>query len=631
MFANNLCSGGKLLIIENVKPQSTCTPFVFGLFPSWWTSTESFRTSSPLVSEAKWSELLKDSGFGAPFPIFQDTEHEEAHETSLFISPAIRSKESIPALPYKDIVIVHDDKSHELVSALVAAIEQAATVPVVAVPFGSLSQLKVNKSFCLVVGELGKGYLDISSLSEDIYSQLKWLLTTCIHLLWISADDVDYPKAALSTGLIRTLRWERDADSINFLTLKFAQPTPPIPELISAIVLLYRHYSEGKVEASPNCEYTYRDSLFLENRLYPARKANSFFQSKTSGAVESQSFEDNMDRPLKAHFKGSGRQGLLVWSDDEAQHRPLAASDVQVVLEASAFTSQDAMAVRGDIDQQAFGLQAAGTVAGVGSEVNKLKLGDRVMILLTGSGQHSLSCSVRINANFAQLITPNTEYTQAATIPATFTAVQYALQNVAHIARNERILVHGAMHASGQAAIQLAKLAEAEIFATVKTSEQKEILQTLYKIPSTRILLLNEQLDAVIHQATNGSGVDIVLNFLHGSAAHSIWHCIGPMGRFVDMALKAAGRHRDLDMSPFMRNAMYVGVDIAALDEMHYPLIHKAFSDIGELYRSGSIVAPGQKVFSYSNFASAMLHIQSDTAIDTAVVVPKADDILQVS
>lgn len=616
-----------------MKPQAKSIPFVHGLFPSWWESTEHFRSTTPSVSEDQWTDLLESTGFSTMSPLVKDLEDEESNETRLFISTAVRTNERISAPPFDDIVIAHHAcEPNELVSSLVTAMAQVAELPVVAVPFSLLSQRKIEQSFCIVVGELGQGYLDLSCVTEEIYRELKWLLLTCNNLLWISLDDVDHPKAALSTGLVRTLRWEREMDKINFLTLKFAQSSSQIPELVSAVTSLYRHYFDGKVEASQNSEFLYKDSSFWANRIYPAKTANNFLQSQISEAPQSQLLGDNVDRPLKARFQGSGRQGLLVWSDDEALARPLGSSEIQVDVQASGLTFQDGMAIRGDIDQHVFGKQIAGTVTEVGQKVETIKPGDHVMTLLVGPEQHSLSRSIRVNASFAQLVSSDTSFTEVATIPGTFTAAYYALHNVARVVEKEKVLVHGAMYAAGQAAIQLAKLAGAEVFVTVKNPEQREAIQLLYGIPDSRIFISDEKLDVAINDAIWGSsGVDIVLNFLQGSAARSAWQCIGMMGRFVDMALKAPGRHRDLDMSPFSRNAMYVGVDIAALSIAHYPSIVKALSEVGKLFRRRLIIGPGQKVFSYSNFGAAVVHIQNDSNMDTAVIVPRTDDMIQVS
>lgn len=625
-------SGGKLLIIENTNAEAKCPTFINGLFPSWWESTEPFRSTTPFVSANQWIELLEGAGFTTLSPV-QNIEDKESNKTCLFVSTAVRKNQPDSTLPFADVVITHHTgEPPELVFSLVAAIKQARGLPLVTVPFSQLSQLQLEQSFVIVVGELGQGYLDLSCVDENIYQELKWLLLTCHNLLWISTDDTDHPKAALSTGLVRTLRWEREMDKINFLTLKFSESSS-IPEMVSAVTTLYQYYSDGKVELSPNSEYLYKESSFWVNRLYPADNANNFLQFQISGAPQSQLLGgENWNRPLKARFKGSGRQGLLVWSDDEAFSQLLGPSEIQVDVHASGLTFQDSMAIRGDTDQHVFGKQVAGIVTQIGQKVEIFKPGDRVMALLVGPEQHSLSRSIRINANFVQQLSSDADIMEAATIPSTFAAVHYALHRVARVVEEEKVLVHGAMYAAGQAAIQLAKLAGAEVFVTVKTPEQKHKIHMMYGVSENRIFVLDENPDAIIKEATGGpSGVDVVLNFLHGSVARLAWQCIGIMGRFIDMALKAPGRHRALDMSPFSRNAMYIGVDIAALGIAHHPAIVKAFSEVGELFRQRLITSSGHKEFSYADFGAAMVHIQNESNMDAAVIIPKADDVVQVS
>ncbi|KAF5015669.1 hypothetical protein F66182_12910, partial [Fusarium sp. NRRL 66182] len=193
--------GGKLLIIENTNTEAKCPTFVNGLFPSWWESTEPFRSTTPFVSANQWIELLEGAGFTTLSPV-QNIEDKESNKTCLFVSTAVRKNQPNSTLPFADVVITHHTgEPPELVFSLVAAIKQARGLPVVTVPFSQLSQLQLDQSFVIVVGELGQGYLDLSCVDENIYQELKWLLLTCHNLLWISTDDTDHPKAALSTGL----------------------------------------------------------------------------------------------------------------------------------------------------------------------------------------------------------------------------------------------------------------------------------------------------------------------------------------------------------------------------------------------------------------------------------------------
>ena len=76
----------------------------------------------------------------------------------------------------------------------------------------------------------------------------------------------------------------------------------------------------------------------------------------------------------------------------------------------------------------------------------------------------------------------------------------------------------------GQAAIQLAKLVNANIYVSVGSNEKKELLKKLYGIPDDNIFSSrNTTFAQGINRMTNGRGVDVVLNSLAGENLHKSW------------------------------------------------------------------------------------------------------------
>ena len=83
----------------------------------------------------------------------------------------------------------------------------------------------------------------------------------------------------------------------------------------------------------------------------------------------------------------------------------------------------------------------------------------------------------------------------------------------------------------GVCAINVAKWLGAEIDATVGSEDKASFLVKEFGIPRNRIFNSRDSnLLKGIMDATNGSGVDLVLNSLSGELLSTSWKCVAPDG-----------------------------------------------------------------------------------------------------
>jgi NADPH:quinone reductase-like Zn-dependent oxidoreductase len=103
----------------------------------------------------------------------------------------------------------------------------------------------------------------------------------------------------------------------------------------------------------------------------------------------------------------------------------------------------------------------------------------------------------------------------------------------------------------------------ADIFATVGTDDKVRYLETAFGIPQHRIFNSRDSLflQKVLH-ATNGRGVDLVLNSLSGELLHASWQCLAKFGRMVEIGKRDFQGNAKLQMSLFEGNRSFFGVDI---------------------------------------------------------------------
>ena len=98
------------------------------------------------------------------------------------------------------------------------------------------------------------------------------------------------------------------------------------------------------------------------------------------------------------------------------------------------------------------GLEFAGEVAEVGSQVTTWKTGDRVFGITGGGAQAEY---IVTPANHLAAIPPNLDWPNAAAVPEVFITAHDALFTQAALATGETVLIHAAGSGVGTAAIQL--------------------------------------------------------------------------------------------------------------------------------------------------------------------------------
>ena len=100
----------------------------------------------------------------------------------------------------------------------------------------------------------------------------------------------------------------------------------------------------------------------------------------------------------------------------------------------------------------------------------------------------------------------------------------------------------------GICAINVAKWLGAEIYVTVGSEDKASFLVKEFRIPRNRIFNSRDgSFLKGIMDATNGSGVDLVINSLSGELLSTSWKCVAPDGAMVEIG------KRDSEY-PFLRS-----------------------------------------------------------------------------
>lgn len=224
----------------------------------------------------------------------------------------------------------------------------------------------------------------------------------------------------------------------------------------------------------------------------------------------------------------------------------LAADEVEIEVLSSGLSFKDVLFAAGHLPESAgftsFGLECTGRVNRVGKDVSTFRVGDGVMTAVPGAFRRFLTvreCSVAA-------IPSNSTYESAAALPVAYLTALVALRERAKLKPGETVLIHSAAGGVGLAAVHIATHLGASVYTTAGTDEKRQRLADMGTtvVGSTR----DESFEAGLLAATNGKGVDVVLNALTGELLEAGMRCLSVGGRFVEMGVQDISSGRGLPM-----------------------------------------------------------------------------------
>lgn len=208
-----------------------------------------------------------------------------------------------------------------------------------------------------------------------------------------------------------------------------------------------------------------------------------------------------------------------------------APDEVEIEVRAAGLNFRDVLNALGAYpgDPGPLGNECAGVITAVGADVTSLRVGDEVIALPQGGiATHVLAPAMLTVRKPASLT-----FAEAATIPVTFLTAHYALSRLGEMQSGDRVLIHAAMGGVGMAAMQLARRAGATIIATAGSPAKRARAAALGAVfvADSR----SPDFDQAVLQATDGRGVDIVLNSLAGEFIPNSLGLLRPGGRFIEL------------------------------------------------------------------------------------------------
>lgn len=259
-------------------------------------------------------------------------------------------------------------------------------------------------------------------------------------------------------------------------------------------------------------------------------------------------------RALQAVRSESGSDPVLTVVDRD---RPsFAADEILVGVRATALNRADLLQVRGLYppppgESDIPGLECAGEVLAVGSEVDGFAPGDRVMALLAGGGH---ATEVAVPAAQAMPVPEGLGWAEAAALPEAALTCWTNLVVEGQLQSGQTCMITAAASGIGTFGVQLARALGA---TTIAAGRDGGRLQRLRELGADHCVLLDEDLVDEVKRLTEGRGVDLIMDLVGGAGFPSFLEALAPRGRLVLVGLMA-GPRSEVDLSLILRRRLRI-------------------------------------------------------------------------
>lgn len=227
-------------------------------------------------------------------------------------------------------------------------------------------------------------------------------------------------------------------------------------------------------------------------------------------------------------------QALTVVRDNDSTHLALSevatprpqANEVAIQVKSAGIGLIDAFWGTGVMPQhEGFipGLEVAGIISALGSEVTDFTLGQKVAALLPAAG--GFAEVVCAQTSLVAPLDDGMDFAQASVVPINSVTAHLALTTVARLSAGESVLVHAATGGLGSQFGQIARLLGATHVAAVVGTEEKAQLAVTLGFDST---YLREDLSAIPRDT-----FDLVIDPVGGAATSTAFEKLRAGGRLI--------------------------------------------------------------------------------------------------
>ncbi|HTR77418.1 MAG TPA: SDR family NAD(P)-dependent oxidoreductase [Gemmatimonadaceae bacterium] len=614
-----LLAPGGALVLQEITRRPFWLDMVFGLTDGWWRFADRhLRTEHPLLTPDGWRDVLTRQGFEDPVVLADEPDDGVAAQSVIIARVPIVSSPAGDGLVRGHYLVLSDQRGvgdrlagRMRACGLGCTLVRAADVPNAAAFARLLGETLANRpEFRGIVHLWG---VDAPGPDANVADVMRAQRAGCgsiidlVHAfaersnhaaveLWLisagsqkieAADDVPGVIQGALWGLGRTLM--READMFRCRLVELGTIDPELDALVREMTMV-----DGAEE-----EIAFRGPRRYVRRLRRLPPATGRHPAELRAPRATEEYTAFVGTPGALETVVLRARGASVPGPD----------DVLVRIKATALNFRDIMLAMGMLPPNAsdgtfgrglLGMDCAGVVEAVGEAVRDVKPGDDVVAAAVAClGSHVLTHQMLVLRKPSALT-----FEQAAAIPVAWVTAYYALRRLSDLRAGERVLIHSAAGGVGLAAIQIARAAGAEVFATAGSEDKRAYLRSLgvaHVMDSRSVRFADE-----VRAATSGEGVDVVLNSLSGEAIVAGLSLLRSHGRFVEIGKSDIYQDSPVGLLALRKNISLFVLDIDRMCQERPSVIRECMGHVLDGMQDGRYTPLPEHVFPMSRLEDAL-------------------------
>lgn len=254
------------------------------------------------------------------------------------------------------------------------------------------------------------------------------------------------------------------------------------------------------------------------------------------------------------------------------------------------------------------GMEWAGEVAEFGPDAKGVAVGDRIM----GSGGSAFAEYTLADHGRLFRVPSDMNFEEAATLPVALATMHNAVVTIGGLQAGQSVLIQGASSGVGLMAMQIAKLKGARLVIGSSTDAARRARLGAYGADLAIDSSDAGWVDQVL-KATNGEGVDLIVDQVSGKVANQNLAATRVKGRIVNVG-RLGGAHADFNFDLHAaRRINYIGVTFRtrSIEEIR-DIFTAVRTDIWGAVESRKLKLPIDKVFKFDDIGKAFAHMEAN-------------------
>jgi NADPH2:quinone reductase len=262
------------------------------------------------------------------------------------------------------------------------------------------------------------------------------------------------------------------------------------------------------------------------------------------------------------------------------------------------------------------GMEGAGEVTLLGEGIARLKVGDRVMGRCVGAFSEFAVMAQREAIEVPQGLS----WEEAASIPMTFLVVYDMLVMQGRLQAGEWVLINGVSSGVGVAALQMAKALGARVIGTSGSPDKLERLKPLGL--DVGLCTRGADFHDAVMQATEGKGVDLVINTVGGTVFAENIRCMAFQGRLATVGYVDNTFTAEIDLGALhVRRLTLFGVSNKQCTPEQRAMTIPGFTrDIVPMIAAGKLRPVVDRVFPFAELPAAKASMQANQHLGKIVL-----------